>query len=63
MAVAFGVATHVVITIVLSHYESTTYTFVEALLSWSAGDPWREGSQTHNEPIINPKWNNMFATS
>ena len=33
MAVAVGVATHVVINTVLSHCESATYTVVQALLS------------------------------
>ena len=33
MAVAVGVATHVVITTVLSHCESATYNVVQALLS------------------------------
>ena len=41
MSVAVGVATHVVITKVLSHCESASYTVVQALLSSSArqGDP------------------------
>ena len=33
MAVAVGVATHVVINTVLSHCESATFTVVQALLS------------------------------
>ena len=49
MAVAVGVATHVVINRVLSYFESTTYTVVQALLSRSAD---QQDKGTHNKKYL-----------